>query len=66
MDMEKLSDEEVAAILFAMEREFDWARHAEDYDTREEYLDACENLLSKFNAEYEKRELSPSIVGEEY
>ncbi|MHA2094595.1 MAG: hypothetical protein ACXAD7_24410 [Candidatus Kariarchaeaceae archaeon] len=63
MELDNLTDEEVAVMLFALEREWDWARHGEDYEMRDEYLDACEFLLDRFNKEYEKRNLNPSIIG---
>ena len=65
MDMNNFSDEEVAILLFALEREFDWARHGENYEIRDEYFDACESLLSFFNEEYKKRNINPTIIGVE-
>ena len=65
MDLEELSNEEVAVLLYALEREFDWARHGEDYDIAVEYFNACNNLLTVFKREYEQRNLNPNIIGVE-
>ena len=65
IDLEQFNDEEIAAMVFAMEREVDWARHGEDYNIREEYLDACYRLLDSFNGEFIKRDLNLNILGDE-
>ena len=65
LDLDILTDEVVAVLLFALEREFDWARHGEDYEIRDEYFDACESLLKYFKDEYTKRNLNSNIIGDE-
>ena len=65
VDLDKLTDEETAVLLFAMEREFDWARHGESYEIRDEYFDACDNLLGVLGKEYKRRNLNLNIIGAE-
>ena len=63
IDLDKSTNEEVAALLFAMEEETSWASHCVDYEIRDEYFDACEHLLSVLNKEYTKRNINLTIVG---